>query len=85
MNTVTLKTRMTKKEGSYEASIENLPLTSKGESLEEAAEELVRQFKDWAHECEERGTLEAALSKAGYPRVDESTEIHLVLSDEEQA
>ncbi len=84
MNTVTLKTRMTKKEGSYEASIENLPLASIGSSYEEATEELVRQFKDWAHECEEKGTLEAALAKAGYPRVDDSTEIHLVVSNEEQ-
>jgi hypothetical protein len=76
---------MTKKEGFYEASIENLPLASKGDSYEEATEELVRRFKDWAHECEERGTLEAALEKAGYPRVDDSTEIHLLVSDEEQA
>jgi len=75
---------MTKKDGSYQASIENLPLVSTGSSYEEATEELVRQFKDWAHECEEKGTLEAVLEKAGYPEVDDNTEIHLVVSDEKQ-
>ncbi|MBM3926584.1 MAG: hypothetical protein FJ320_11515 [SAR202 cluster bacterium] len=75
---------MTKKEGFYEAAIENLPVASTGNSYEEATEELVRQFKDWAHECEEKGTLEASLEKAGYPRVDDSTEIHLMLIGEEQ-
>ncbi len=68
---------------SFLATVENLPLVSYGDTAEEAEDRLVREFRNWAESCEEKGVLEKTLVKAGYADVDEETEIYLIFTDEE--
>lgn len=67
------------------ATVENLPLASYGDTPEEAENRLVRQFRIWAEECEEKGILEQALIDAGFPDVDDHTEIYLIFSDDDES
>ena len=69
---------------SFLATVDNLPLMSYGDTVEEAENRLVRQFRTWAESCEEKGLLEKTLSSAGYDEIDDETEIYLVFTDEEK-
>jgi len=69
---------------SFLATVDNLPLMSYGDTVEEAENRLVSQFRTWAESCEEKGLLEKTLSGAGYDEIDDETEIYLVFTDEEK-
>ncbi len=44
----------------------------------------MREFRNWAEVCEEKGMLEKTLVEAGYREVDEQTEIYLIFTDEDE-
>jgi hypothetical protein len=69
---------------SFLATVDNLPLVSYGDTAEEAENRLVREFRNWAEVCEEKGMLEKTLVEAGYREVDEQTEIYLIFTDEDE-
>ena len=69
---------------SFLATVDNLPLVSYGDTAAEAENRLVREFRNWAEVCEEKGMLEKILVEAGYQDVDEKTEIYLIFTDEEE-
>ena len=69
---------------SFLATVDNLPLVSYGDTVAEAENRLVREFRNWAEVCEEKGMLEKKLVEAGYQDVDEKTEIYLIFTDEEE-
>jgi ABC-type thiamine transport system substrate-binding protein len=64
-------------DGIFEAVVEVLELSGSGESTEEAQDELIERFINWIQEREGQGDLEERLARAGYPGVDESTELVL--------
>ena len=64
-------------DGIFEAAVEVLELTGSGPSLEEAQDDLIERFINWIQEREGQGDLEERLARAGYPGVDESTELVL--------
>ena len=69
---------------SFLATVDKLPLVSYGDTSEEAENRLVREFRNWAEMCEEKGILEKTLVEAGYEDVDEKTEIYLIFTDDEE-
>jgi hypothetical protein len=59
------------------ATVGGLDLVGKGETVQEAQEDLVEKFISWVQACDGDGSLEETLSQAGYPGVDEGTELEL--------
>ena len=84
MKTLVLKGEVLEHSGIFLATVENLPLSSRGDTWDEAEDRLVKEVKNWVQSCEEEGTLETSMATAGYPDVDDETEILLVFSDEEE-
>jgi len=73
------------KEGDYYwAFVDKLGLKVWGGTVEEAGEFLVESFRDWAYQRVSESKLEETLISAGYPDVGEDTEIHLVLTLEDE-
>jgi ABC-type thiamine transport system substrate-binding protein len=64
-------------DGIFEAVVEVLEISGSGESAEKAQDELIERFINWIQEREGQGDLEERLARAGYPGVDESTELVL--------
>ena len=83
MKTLVLKGQILEQPGFFLATVESLPLVSRGDTAYEAEDRLVKEFRTWVQRCEERGSLELSLSDAGYPDVDDETEIHLIFTDED--
>ena len=84
MKTLVLKGEVLEHSGVFLATVENLPLSSRGDTWDEAEDRLVQEIKQWVQSCEEEGTLEKSLATAGYPGIEDETEILLVFSDEEE-
>ena len=77
METVCLSGNVLYRDGMFEAVLDVLELSGSGESLEEAQDDLIERFINWIQEREGQGDLEYKLAQAGYPGVDESTELVL--------
>ena len=77
MEKVSLAARAVQEETGYVVTVDNLSLSGKGNTLEEAQDDLVEKFVAWIQTCEGQETLEAALSEAGYDGVGEDTELEL--------
>ena len=68
-------------DGLYLASIESLGLTAEGETVEAAQDELINAMRNWIEVQDSRSLLEDALAEAGYPGVEEGTELQLEFVD----
>ncbi len=77
MKSVSISGDMLHHDGIFEAVVEVLEISGSGESAEEAQDELIERFINWIQEREGQGDLEERLARAGYPGVDESTELVL--------
>lgn len=75
MEKITLPARVVLQEDGYLATIDNLSLMGKGTTVRDAQDDLVGKFMSWAQTCEGQGNLETVLLDAGYPGVDEDTEL----------
>ncbi len=82
-NPLVLRGAIISQGNSFLATVDNLPLVSYGDTAEEAESRLVRDFRNWAETCEEKGLLEKTLKEAGYTDVDDKTEIYLIFTDQE--
>ena len=64
-------------ENKYVARVDDLELEAIGESLEIAQDELIQVVRGWIESHDGTDTLSDALADAGYPGVDEETELQL--------
>ena len=78
MAKVTLPARVVQTEEGCTATIDNLELIGEGTTAAEAQTDLVEKFSSWIQTCEGQEILEQDLAAAGYPGVDEETELELV-------
>ncbi|MCE2465248.1 MAG: hypothetical protein J4G01_04090 [Dehalococcoidia bacterium] len=69
VETVCLSGNVLYRDGMFEAVLDVLE--------EEAQDDLIERFINWIQEREGQGDLEYKLAQAGYPGVDESTELVL--------
>lgn len=67
----------------YVARIEDLGLEGEGESLEAAQDDLIQIMRAWIETHDGTDTLGDALAAAGYPDVDEETELQLEFAEAE--
>jgi hypothetical protein len=72
-----LTARVVWEEGKYIARVEGLPLEGAGDSAEQAQDELINNFRAWVELQESSSRLEESLAQAGFPGVDENTELQL--------
>ncbi len=69
-------TVMPDKDG-YLATLDSLDLQGSGDSVSRAQDELVDMVRSWIELRQSDETLEQALADAGFPGLEEDTEIHL--------
>ena len=77
METVFLTAKVEEIENKYVARVDDLELEAMGESLETAQDELIQVVRGWIESHDGTDTLSDALADAGYPGVDEETELQL--------
>ena len=77
METVVLTASIEEVEDRYVARINDLDLEGIGESLELAQDELIQVVRAWIESHDGTDTLSEVLADAGYPGVDEDTELQL--------
>ena len=64
-------------DGSFVARLDRLSLAGTGGSAEEAEEDLIRLMRAWIETHDSLDDLGEILSQAGFPGVDEDTELQL--------
>ena len=81
METVLLTAQINKEDDRYVVRLDDLGLVGEGETLEAAQEELIQIVRAWIESHDGTDTLSSVLADAGYPGVDEATELHLEFAE----
>ena len=81
METVVLTAKIEEVDDRYLARIDDLDLEGIGDSLEAAQDELIQVVRAWIESHDGTGTLSDVLADAGYPGVDEETELQLEFAE----
>ena len=77
MGTVVISAKIEMIEDKYIAKIDELELEGEGATLEAAQGELIQVMRAWIESHDGTDTLSDVLADAGYPDVDEETEVQL--------
>ena len=64
-------------DGVYLAAIESLGLSAEGDTIEAAQNELINVMRNWIEVQDSRSLLEESLAQAGFPGVEDETELQL--------
>ncbi len=59
------------------ATVDSLPLEGVGDSVEQAQDQLIQAMRAWIEARDGTDSLEQALADAGFPGVEEETELQL--------
>ncbi|MED5588304.1 MAG: hypothetical protein VX581_05615 [Chloroflexota bacterium] len=81
METVLLTAQINTENDRYVVRLDDLGLVSEGETLEAAQEELIQIVRAWIESHDGTDTLSSVLADAGYPGVDEETELQLEFAE----
>ena len=82
METVLLTAQINTEDDRYVVRLDDLGLVGEGETLEAAQEELIQIVRAWIESHDGTDTLSSVLADAGYPGVDEETELQLEFAEE---
>ena len=85
MEATVLTARVAWEDGRYLATIEALGLAGEGETLEAAQNDLINLVRNWIEIQDAKSVLEETLAEAGFPGVEEDTELQLEFVDPEFA
>ena len=77
MEQLVLTARVTWDEDRFVARVDSLPLEGTGESVKEAQDELILAMRVWIESNDGTDTLAPLLADAGFPGVEEDTELQL--------
>ena len=77
MDKIKLAAKVAEEESGFLATVDNIPVTGSGSTVQEAQDDLVERFMSWIQTYDAQGTLENMLSDAGYDGADEDTELEL--------
>ena len=72
-----LTARVSWDDGKFVAKVDSLSLEGSGESVREAQDELIQVMRTWIEANDVPENLAPALANAGFPGVDEDTELQL--------
>ena len=81
MDRVVLTATVVQGDGGYVASVEGLSLEGVGESVQEAQDQLIQAMRSWIEAHDGQGALADVLAQAGFPGVEDSTELQLEFSE----
>lgn len=81
MERLVLTARVAWEGARYVAKVDSLPLEGVGESVLEAQDELIQVVRAWIENHDGMDTLERILAQAGFPGVEEDTELQLEFVD----
>ena len=76
-----LTARVEQEDATFVASVDGIDVQVEGESADVAREELIQAMLIWisARDCTE--SMAVALTEAGFPEIDDETELHLEFLD----
>ena len=77
MEQLVLTARVARDDEGFVARMEQLPLEGFGESVQDAQDELIQAMRSWIETQDGLDHLEQALAEAGFPGVEEDTELQL--------
>ena len=77
MERLVLTSQVVWEEDKYVARILGLKLEGVGNSVEQAQDNLIQQMRAWIEAQDGASGLEHSLDQAGYPGVEETTELQL--------
>ena len=78
---VVITATIEKEEDRYVVRIDNLDLEGVGETLEAAQDDLIQIMRAWIETHDGTDSLSKVLANAGYPGVDEDTELQLEFAE----
>lgn len=78
---VVIMATIEKEEDRYVVRIDDLDLEGVGESLEAAQDDLIQIMRAWIETHDGTDSLSKVLANAGYPGVDEDTELQLEFAE----
>ena len=81
MDRVVLTARVVEADGNYVARVEQLSLEGVGGSVQEAQDQLIQAIRSWIEAQDGQGALAEVLAQAGFPGVEDSTELQLEFSE----
>ncbi len=81
MDRVVLTARVVEADGNYVARVEQLSLEGVGGSVQEAQDQLIQAIRSWIEAQDGQGALAEVLDQAGFPGVEDSTELQLEFSE----
>ena len=81
MERLTLTARVEQEDARFVARIEGIDVRGEGESPDLAREELIQAMLSWisSQDCAE--SMSGALTAAGFPEIDDDTELQLEFAD----
>ena len=81
MERLVLTARVEEENGRFMARVDGLDVQAEGDSANVAREELVQAMISWisARDCTD--SMAMSLAEAGFPEIDEETELHLEFAD----
>jgi len=77
MESVVLIARVTWDDERYLAKVDQLSLEGSAKSMEAAKNELIEVVRSWIQQQDGTGSLGQILAEAGFPGVEEDTEVRL--------
>ena len=77
MEKLTLAARIAPDEDGYRATIDGLVVAGRGDTPDQAQDDLVEKMVSWIQARDGEGRLEAELAEGGFPDVEEGTELEL--------
>ena len=77
MEQLVLTARVAREDDGFVARLEQLSLEGVGESVRDAQDDLIQAMRSWIETQDGLDNLEQALAEAGFPGVEEDTELQL--------
>ena len=81
MDRLTLTAKIELEETRYIARVEGIDVRGEGDSPDVAREELVQAMLSWISSCDCAESMAGALAEAGFPEIDDDTELELEFAD----
>ena len=81
MERLVLTARVAQGVSGYVATVEQLPLEGLGASVQEAQDQLIQVIRAWIETHDGQDTLAETLARAGFPGVEEDTELQLEFTE----
>ena len=81
MERLILKARVEQEDATFVARVEGIDVQGEGDSPDTAREELIQAMLNWISLRDCTDTMRVALAEAGFPDIDDETELLLEFTD----